>query len=40
MKFGEIEPDAVEEDPEGGATTDEDGLPPPVVVLSVSDLAY
>jgi len=33
VQFGEVEPDAVEEDPEGGAAADEDGLPPPIVVL-------
>lgn len=34
IKFGVVEDDAVEEDPEGAAAADEDGLPPPVVVLS------
>lgn len=33
MEFGPVEPDAVHEDPDGGAGADEDGLPPPVVVL-------
>ena len=33
MQFCEIEPDAVEEHPEGAAAADEDGLPPPVVVF-------
>ena len=33
MKFGPVEPGAVGEDPDGGAGPDEDGLPPPVVVL-------
>lgn len=34
MQLGEVEPDAVAEDPEGAAAADEDGLPPPIVVLS------
>ena len=33
MELSEVEPDAVKEDPEGGAAADENGLPPPVVVL-------
>ena len=33
FEFGVIENDAVEENPEGAAAADEDGLPPPVVVL-------
>lgn len=33
IKFGVVEDDAVKEDPEGATTADEDGLPPPIVVL-------
>ena len=33
VELDEVEPDAVDEDPEGAATTDEDRLPPPMVVL-------
>lgn len=33
MQFREIEPDAVKKYPEGTAAADEDGLPPPIVVL-------
>lgn len=32
-KFGDVEPSAVDEDPESTAAADEDGLPPPVIVL-------
>lgn len=33
VQFGPVEPDAVHEDPGRGAGPDEDGLPPPMVVL-------
>ena len=33
IEFGKVEPDAVDEDPEGATTTNEDRLPPPIVVL-------
>ena len=33
IELGEVEPDAVDEDPEGATTANKDRLPPPVVVL-------
>ena len=33
VELGEVEPDTVDKDPEGAATTNEDRLPPPVVVF-------
>lgn len=33
IELGEVEPDAVEEDPEGATAANEDGLPPPMVVF-------
>lgn len=33
IKLGVVEDDAVQEDPEGTAAADKDGLPPPMVIL-------
>jgi hypothetical protein len=36
VELGEIVPSAIQEDPDGAGAADEEGLPPPVVVLYLS----
>ena len=36
MEFAEVEPNAIEKDPEGASSSNQDRLPPPIVVLVIS----